>query len=111
VLVLIGIAFSLAAPSFLPPRDEPGNAVQDLIDSARRMAVRRAETVKLTIHANGDWVIEAGSAAPQTGRLARHPGFSTRLHVSSLGGCALDSGAPSEMRVDPVRCRVQFREE
>ncbi len=114
VLVLLGLALGLVAPSLLSPRHEAEeNAVQRIIDAARRTAVRRAEAVTLAFQLDGRWVLEGGSTTDTlrllAGSVAWPHAFAARLHISPLGACMLDAATDSEhsLIVDPVRCRLR----
>lgn len=112
VLVLLGLAFTLAAPAFLLPRDEPEDAVQRVIDAARRAALHRAEAVTLSFEPDGRWVVEGGGERDSlrllAGTLARPYSSPVRLRISPLGACVLDSarGPEPSLIIDPVRCRL-----
>ncbi|MBM4184965.1 MAG: prepilin-type N-terminal cleavage/methylation domain-containing protein [Gemmatimonadetes bacterium] len=112
VLVLLGLAISLAAPSFLAPGGPPDDDVQRVIDVARRTAVRRAQAVTLAIESDGRWVIE-GSSGLDSGRLLTGTVTWTqqspvRLDISPLGACLLYART-SSLTIDPVRCRLRGR--
>jgi len=110
VILLIGIAFALVVPSFALPRPETEHAVQRVVDSARRLALRRAGEVVLTFDADGAWRIEeAGGLDPDplgSGVLARPYGEALRLRISALGACSLDGADPVRPAIDLIRCRV-----
>jgi prepilin-type N-terminal cleavage/methylation domain-containing protein len=112
VLVLLGLGFALAAPSFLSVPRARDDAAQRVIDVARRAAVQRAGAVRLSFAADGSWVVEGLSArdpAPLlSGRLASPHGQVLRLRISPLGACTLDSSpaVPRSLTIDPVRCRL-----
>jgi prepilin-type N-terminal cleavage/methylation domain-containing protein len=110
VLVLLGVVLALSVPPLVPPRTGSDDPVQGVLDTARRAAVRRAESLSLAIDADGRWVIaSADPSAPETvrsGRLDRSPGAALRATVSPLGACWIDAGADASPRLDPVRCRL-----
>ena len=113
VLVLLGLAVTLAAPAFLSSDRPPDDAVQRVIDSARRAAVQRAEAVTLAIEPDGRWVVE-GVGGPDslrlfTGTVAWVYGSALRLDISPLGACMLYSAAEPRLTIDPVRCRLRGR--
>jgi prepilin-type N-terminal cleavage/methylation domain-containing protein len=116
VLVLLGLAIALVAPSLVPPRATPDDAVQQVIDAARRLAVRRASAVTLSLDAEGRWVVDeaglAGAPPLLAGALARPPASALRLHISPLGACLRDpapAAAAAPPDLDPVRCRLGGR--
>jgi prepilin-type N-terminal cleavage/methylation domain-containing protein len=115
VLVLLGLVLGLAAPSFLSPRRKSDDTVQQVIETARRAAVQRAEAMTLSFEADGRWVV-AGVGEGDSLRLLAGtvdwPYESTlRLRISPLGACMLDSaqGPEPALTVDHVRCRLSER--
>jgi prepilin-type N-terminal cleavage/methylation domain-containing protein len=112
VLVLLGIALSLSVPSLVPSRAGADDPLQRVLDTARRTAVRRAETLSVGIEANGRWSIEASdSDDPETvlsGQLERTPAPALRVLVSPLGACWIEPRTPIDpaLGLDPVRCRL-----
>jgi prepilin-type N-terminal cleavage/methylation domain-containing protein len=136
VLVILGLALGLAAPSFLPSRHDPLDDAQAAVDAARRAAVRRAEAVVLTFESDGHWIVEDGIRGERLlegtlGKLrqgeegksgsvtssssvvtSRLPDVAPLvLHVSPLGACTLDTVVPAEsaLTIDPLRCRLNTR--
>jgi prepilin-type N-terminal cleavage/methylation domain-containing protein len=83
VLALIAIGASLVAPAVLSPPPAPDAGVVR-VEDARRLALRRAESVTV----------------PLDGQL--------RIRVSPLGACTLErtSGAGAMPAFDPIGCRV-----
>jgi prepilin-type N-terminal cleavage/methylation domain-containing protein len=110
VLVLLGIGFALAIPAFITPMRDPDDAVQTVVDAARRTAVRRAETLVLKIAANGEWSIEASRDGEplRAGTVAWPQSIPLLLRISPLGGCLLESAVmQASITIDPLRCRVK----
>jgi hypothetical protein len=112
VLVLIGLASVLVAPALVEPRTSHDDALQRLIDGTRRVAIQRAQSVTLTIDAQGRWVMEESNAAQAaqlgSGTVSLSHAASLRMHVSALGVCLLDGAgqtAPS-FAIDPVHCKL-----
>jgi prepilin-type N-terminal cleavage/methylation domain-containing protein len=114
VLAIIGLGLTLAAPRFLSHPRKQENAIQRVIDGARREAVRRAGAILLSFEANGQWTVEATDADaenvsagnvdwPYTGPM--------RLNISALGACTIDATDAAPLRVDPVRCALQASRE
>ena len=108
VLVLIGLASALVAPSLLSPQRQSDDAVAQLIDAARRAAVQRAGPVTLSFATDGRWVMLAEGAEPRRGSIAWPHAEPARIHVSALGACTLDSPEDREpsLAIDAVRCRL-----
>ncbi|MEX2282457.1 MAG: prepilin-type N-terminal cleavage/methylation domain-containing protein [Gemmatimonadota bacterium] len=110
VLILIGIGFTLAIPAFIRPRRDAEHGVQHVIDSARRMAVRRAETLTVSIQPSGTWAVDNGDrdTEPATGTVESDFTSVVRVRISALGACTLDSIEPG-VTVDAVSCRIERR--
>jgi prepilin-type N-terminal cleavage/methylation domain-containing protein len=108
VLLLVGLALALAAPSFARPRVPEGDAFRRVLDAARATAVRRAETLTLDVRADGAWSITgADTALALGGVLDSAPARPLRLSISPLGACLPDltSGPATDARAwDPLRC-------
>ena len=108
-LVLLGVVLALSVPALVPPRVGSADPLQQLLDTARRTAIRRAESLSLAVDADGRWVIaSADPSAPETvrsGRLDRSPVAALRVTISPLGACATDGGARAAPVIEPVRCR------
>jgi prepilin-type N-terminal cleavage/methylation domain-containing protein len=112
VLVLLGLAAALAAPtlgSFRPARPALGS----LIPGARDAAARRGETVYLRVAASGEWRLDgaasSGAAPLAAGRVAPFPGLPLTLVVSPLGACAFDlrsTDAARAIPLDPLTCKA-----
>jgi prepilin-type N-terminal cleavage/methylation domain-containing protein len=110
VLVLLGIGFALAIPAFITPMRDPDDAVQTVVDAARRAAVRRAETVVLRIARNGEWSIEASRDGEElrAGRVTWPQALPLVVRISPLGACLVESDvAQPSITVDPLLCRVK----
>jgi prepilin-type N-terminal cleavage/methylation domain-containing protein len=89
VLIIITLAFALAAPTLIPNRASASDDSQAVITQALRNAVRRGESVTVQLNADS----------------------SLRVHVSALGACTLETSAESasRLRIDPVTCRLSSR--
>jgi prepilin-type N-terminal cleavage/methylation domain-containing protein len=115
VLVLLGVAATVVAPSLRSPRPEQSSSLRAVIGNAREAAVRRGEMVRLRIERSGAWHASAGSA-PQTellmsGRLS-DTGELVDLILSPLGSCAQAPEAlPAQALAafDPLTCEIRSR--
>jgi prepilin-type N-terminal cleavage/methylation domain-containing protein len=111
VLMLLAVTLVLVSPAIPPRRPAAADAVQDLIDGARRAAVQRAETVTLSFTADGSWSVEAGQDAIRVaeGRVDWQPALPLRLRISPLGACTLHVAARTDviLTLDPVHCRLR----
>lgn len=110
VLVLLGLAAALAAPAFITPGGAPGSALGEPLHAARVNAIRRAETLYLTVSPTGHWRLDAPSdtTAPlATGVEGGYAGPGVTVIVSSLGTCGLDAASQAAGRalaIDPLTC-------
>jgi prepilin-type N-terminal cleavage/methylation domain-containing protein len=114
VLVLVGLAYAFAAPSFLSPPRAPDDAMQRVINAARWVAVHRAGSVTLSFEPDGHWAIDGrppGSARLLAGILTLPYPSPLRLRISPLGACMLNSAGALErsLIIDPIHCRVRAR--
>ena len=109
VLIILGVAFTLTIPSLVSPR-APEDAMQRVVDLARRTAIRRAGGVRLSIEAGGAWSLESSSGLDPdlgTGTLLWPHAFPVTIHISALGACMLEAPALQQVvAIDPVRCRL-----
>ena len=107
VLVVMGLAVALVAPSFVTRRDAT-SALADLVQRARATAIRRAEAVTLRVDAAGRW--DAGGLA--SGTLPQPPAAPVTVIFSPLGSCAPDVASTSAGRalgLDPLTCEGRPR--
>ena len=106
VLLLLGVTASLAVPAFSnrPPEPEP---LQRILDAARHTAVQHAQTLTLSVAADGQWRISAGTddRTIATGALNEAVPMELSVRVSALGACTLERVAGA-VRIDPVRCNL-----
>ncbi len=109
VLVVLGVTLALVAPTVVSRPPSPETALQEVVESARRLALRRAETLTLSLETGGRWVLEGRGDRLETGVVEGSGTGPLRLHISPLGACTLDAGAGESLLVDPVRCRLHQR--
>lgn len=112
VVVLLALAAAVVAPALRPPR--AAAAIDEVTARARRVAVRRAETLDLRIRPDGGWTLVASdgdgtpadAAAPVllAGRLDGPPSAERRLRFTPLGLCLPVDGHVGAPGWDPVRC-------
>jgi prepilin-type N-terminal cleavage/methylation domain-containing protein len=110
VIVLLGVTFGLAVPRFLDEPREREDAVQRVIDAARRQAIANAAAVSLSFAADGHWLIESGEQDTRkqaSGAIAWPYTFPVRLHISALGACTIEAPEGAPLRIDPVRCAMR----
>jgi prepilin-type N-terminal cleavage/methylation domain-containing protein len=104
-LIVLGVAATLVAPVFradAPPDDD----LRAVLTGARETAVRRAQTLVLTIDQRGAWKIAAphDSTTVANGQLGDGTG-NLQIRVTPLGAC-LNEGANAVIAMDAVGCSV-----
>lgn len=110
VLALMGLVLAIAAPAFITPRSNASGGLTDVVATARRAAILRAEPVTLAIDSNGTWEID-GDATPNappiaTGKIAASIG-ALRVRVSPMGTCVPDESAPGKAQWNALDCRLE----
>ena len=112
VLLLMGLAFALVAPS-LTRRPVPDiGATQRVLDAARSTAVRRGETMLLDVRADGRWAVTGGAdtAPVLRGVIDPAPARAHRITISPLGACMYDPAGSATVDSgawDPLRCTLR----
>ncbi len=107
-LAVAGLALAVVAPSLVlrPPRADV--AIQEVVNTARRSAARRGQSLSLEIKADGRWVIRASSTADSlaSGRLAGESVRRLHVRVTPLGMCEPEADTISSTRrtLDPLDC-------
>jgi prepilin-type N-terminal cleavage/methylation domain-containing protein len=109
VLLIIGVAFVVAAPA-LPNHSPEPDPLQRVLEVTRRAAVHQAEALTLSVNADGDWRIDSRTSTEVAplgfGTLPSYHEGPVIVKASALGRCTVET-ATSALRLDPVRCRVQ----
>ncbi len=110
VLGLMGLAMAVVAPSFVVRPPSAGEATRRVVASARRAAMRRAQTVDLEVAANGDWRASVAGRDSQeiilSGELPAISAGAVNLRISPLGVC-MTRAETSDTRplvFDPLTC-------
>jgi prepilin-type N-terminal cleavage/methylation domain-containing protein len=114
VLLVMGLALALVAPTLLPHATRARDPLGEALDMARQAALRRAETVELEISASGAWTLYAatspGEAPLSTSRLERWtPRAAVTIVVSPTGTCGIAArslAAAGQLRLQPFTCEV-----
>ena len=110
VLALLAITATVVPMAWRGTRATQGDARQAVLRDARRDAIRRGETLRLRIDADGAWVLAArdGADVLTTGRTDPAPA-PVSLRIDPLGSCrpvgdlaATDDGAEA---FDVLSCR------
>jgi len=88
VLAILAITTAVVPLAWRSSRPTSGSALDALIQTARRDAIRRGEELRLRVDADGAWVLAArdGTAILETGRIAS-PAAAVSLRVDALGTC------------------------
>jgi prepilin-type N-terminal cleavage/methylation domain-containing protein len=111
VLLLLTIAASVVAPSFILPRHDDESSLRNIVQSGRAAAVRRGEIVRLRIAGSGQWQLIAGRTVLSSGRLSDTRG-SAELLFSPLGSCGPvpEDPVPEALaNLDPLTCEPPSR--
>jgi prepilin-type N-terminal cleavage/methylation domain-containing protein len=115
VLILLGLAAALVAPSLFVSPPEQSSALQTLVQRSRDASVRRGEVVRLRIDRSGAWQVVAGAPPRREllmgGRLGA-TSSAVELIFSPLGTCAPGvESDPVEVLagLDPLTCEVPRR--
>jgi prepilin-type N-terminal cleavage/methylation domain-containing protein len=111
VLLLLTIAATVVAPSFILPRHDASSSLLDIVQSGRAAAVRRGELVHLHIAGSGEWQLTAGGTVLSSGRVADTRG-SADLLFSPLGSCGSvpEDPVPEALaNFDPLTCEPPSR--
>jgi prepilin-type N-terminal cleavage/methylation domain-containing protein len=104
-LIVLGLAASLVVPVFraeTPPDDD----LRAVLTGARETAVRRAQTLVLTVDDRGIWKIAAAhdSTIVASGQFRDGTG-DLQIRVNPLGAC-LNEGGTAAIIVDAVGCSI-----
>ena len=106
VLLLLTIAASVVAPSFILPRRDDASSLRNIVQSGRATAIRRGELVRLHIAGSGEWQLTADGTVLSSGRLSDTRG-SADLLFSPLGSCGTVPEDPMPEALasfDPLTC-------
>ena len=118
VLILLGLASALVAPVLVfRDSDNPREALSSVVLGARKLAMRRGETLELRVGPDGRWRVTALTPrrveALAVGELREDPlppAFA--LLISPLGSCGFDvwsAPAATTISIDPLTCEVGRR--
>ena len=109
VLVLLGLGAFLVMPVLRLPG--PGRTDDGAIERARATAIRRGESVRLSIAADGIWSVRATADTGGTillsgaGADASGSGQPQSIVITALGACLPERGAAAgALAWDPARC-------
>ena len=107
VIVILAITTALVPLAWRTTRANEGSALDGLIQSARRGAIRRGEALRLRVDTDGAWVLAARDGADilETGRIDA-PDEALSLQVDALGTCRPGSErSGSGASFDMLGCR------
>jgi prepilin-type N-terminal cleavage/methylation domain-containing protein len=104
-LIVLGVAATLVAPVFRADA-LPDDDLRAVLAGARETAVRRAQTLVLTVDQRGAWRIAPAhdSTTVASGHLRDGTG-DLRIRVTPLGAC-LNEGANTVISMDAAGCSV-----
>ncbi len=109
VLMLVGIALTLAAPGFVRPVGKSEDSMQQIVDFSRRAALERAQSLLLAVGEGGAWSLTEHGAPDRplaTGALLS-PSEPLQVTISPVGICIPAEDSPSgSVMIDPVTCSV-----
>ena len=114
VLAIVAITTAVVPLAWRPSRATSRSALDALIQTARRDAIRRGEELRLRVDADGAWVLAArdGAEIVETGRIASQSA-AVALRVDALGTCrpgadvAPVGGAAAGASFDMLGCRYR----
>lgn len=102
ILVLLAVAAAVVAPLFRRP-EAPNESLGGVLAGAREIAVRRAESVTLTVDRNGAWRLTPGTDTTTIAHGSLGPASqSARIRVTPLGACF--SEGPGAANWDAIAC-------
>ncbi len=122
VILLLGITAVLVLPALTPPSTQSADAASALLTRARRAAIRRGESLRLRVAADGAWALVSArdGAEIESGRLpkarrAQLGGEEERpvagnaepeldVTIDALGSCRPASHALATTGFDPLAC-------
>lgn len=111
VLLLMGLAAALVAPSLVPRRAAARSGLDAAIENARTAAVRRGEVVRLRVDRSGAWRMDGAASADApplaTGRVDAGAHGGLTLLFSPLGTCGSEVGdeaAAAALGLDTATC-------
>ncbi len=107
-LAVIGIALAVVAPSLILRQPEPG--LSEVLTASRRAALRRGESMTVTIDADGNWRVSPSRSLSETlnsGSIAPLGSVPSELLISPLGVCTVRRGriSPNDS-FNPLTCTV-----
>jgi type II secretory pathway pseudopilin PulG len=110
-LAILLIAAAIIYPNVFPPKRDTVPSESDVVERAKALAIARAETVRLTVSADGSWEITPASAHTEvlaTGRLPEAPPAPISMRVTELGAClpSTEERAGGGIQVDAVSCSL-----
>jgi prepilin-type N-terminal cleavage/methylation domain-containing protein len=116
VLILMGLATALVAPSLLPGPTDPDASLQRVLADAQAAAIRRGEPVLLEVGVRGEWTARGASSSAAdevlgSGGLVEAwvPPHPYTLRIAPTGSCGMELAADTtgwRPPVDLLTCRV-----
>ncbi len=105
VLAITAVALAVVAPSLVIRPLSPAAELQNVINTSRRSAARRAQTLNLDVKVSGEWGLSSATdnASLGSGKLDVPVARGFRVRISPLGLCAPESDSVS-VPLDPLNC-------
>lgn len=103
MLVLLGLSAVLVLPALLPPSPATVNPLATVVSTARHLAVRRGEPVRLRIAADGAWAVVAmrDGAHIDGGRLRGAVANRSETNLSGIAG-GRDGDVVADLSIDAM---------
>jgi prepilin-type N-terminal cleavage/methylation domain-containing protein len=116
VLIIMGLAAALVAPSLLKSGGyDRQRQLAAIVQAARETAAKRSETIYVRVDPTGTWRMEGAEGAISQGRMERLSTIGLTLVVSPVGSCAFDvrsiAAAAQVVRLGPPTCDLFFLSE
>jgi hypothetical protein len=116
VLILMGLATALVAPSLLPGPTDPDASLQRVLADAQAAAIRRGEPVLVEVGVRGEWTARGASSGETDAVLGRGglaeawvPPHPYVLRIAPTGSCGMELAADTtgwRPPLDLLTCRV-----
>lgn len=115
VLILMGLAAALVVPAVVPPKQGiDASDLSRLVSDARETAIRRGESMYVSLGGDGSWRVDGASSGDQgplaSGRLGDYSGPNATLIISPTGSCGFDTRSGEAARaidIDPLTCELR----
>jgi prepilin-type N-terminal cleavage/methylation domain-containing protein len=104
-LILLGVAAAIVAP-VIRVSQPPDEGIQAVLAGARDAAVRRAQTLVLSVGDLGQWQLAPANSPDLIARGQFRDGpRDLRIRVNALGAC-FNEGAAGPVALDAISCTI-----